>query len=162
MVTLFKYIKRWFALGDPPFLANHFGQSALKQRLMMLMKDQSTPARAFRYSLLLPLGVLFVFLFHRVEVSAQSYESLNFTFNKFFSHGPIVSARQLEENNWTYTDTMWNKPANTPAGPFSVMTFDMSPIPDAAGGLIYRQADIAPQFRMNWSQREGPVVEDGL
>lgn len=57
--------------GMPVAFANHFFQSPLKQRLIMLMKKHSNPARALRYALVLPLTVLFVLLFQKAPVLAR-------------------------------------------------------------------------------------------
>lgn len=55
-------------------LVNHFFQSPLKQRLIMLMKQHSAPARALKYGLLLPMAALFVLLFQQAPVLAQTPE----------------------------------------------------------------------------------------
>lgn len=61
--------------GMPVAFANHFFQSPLKQRLIMLMKKHSPRARAFRYTLVLPLAALFVLLFQQAPVLAQEVKS---------------------------------------------------------------------------------------
>jgi TonB family protein len=57
--------------GMPVAFANHFFQSPLKQRLIMLMKKHSAPVRAFRYALVLPLALLFLLLFQKAPAIAQ-------------------------------------------------------------------------------------------
>lgn len=57
--------------GMPVAFANHFFQSPLKQRLIMLMKQHSAPVRALRYGLVLPLTGLFILLFQQAPVLAQ-------------------------------------------------------------------------------------------
>lgn len=61
--------------GMPVAFANHFFQSPLKQRLIMLMKQHSAPARALRYALVLPLMALFIVLFQKAPVVAQSVQT---------------------------------------------------------------------------------------
>ena len=57
--------------GMPVAFANHFFQSPLKQRLIMLMKQHSAPVRALRYGLVLPLAALFILLFQQAPAIAQ-------------------------------------------------------------------------------------------
>mgnify|MGYP002137074029 CR=1 FL=1 len=61
--------------GMPIAFANHFFQSPLKQRLIMLMKQHSAPRRALRYALVLPLTALFVVLFQKAPVIAQNVQA---------------------------------------------------------------------------------------
>lgn len=61
--------------GMPVAFANHFFQSPLKQRLIMLMKQHSAPVRALRYALVLPLMALFIVLFQKAPVVAQSVQT---------------------------------------------------------------------------------------
>ncbi len=65
--------------GLPIALAHHFYQSPLKQRIMMLMKCHSTPSKALRYALLLPLTALFVVLFQKVPAFANAIENQGFS-----------------------------------------------------------------------------------
>ncbi len=58
--------------GPALALAHHFFQSPLKQRLIMLMKQQSAPVRAIKYTLVLPLAALFVLLFQQNPLMAQT------------------------------------------------------------------------------------------
>ncbi len=60
------------AQSGPAFaLANHFFQSPLKQRLVMLTKKASAPVRAFRYALVIP-ALIFLFICSRQPaLSAQ-------------------------------------------------------------------------------------------
>lgn len=58
--------------GPALALAHHFFQSPLKQRLIMLMKQNSAPVRAIKYTLVLPLAALFVLLFQQNPLMAQT------------------------------------------------------------------------------------------
>lgn len=55
----------------PVAFANHFFQSPLKQRLIMLTKKTSSPLRAFKFSLALPLAVFLAFFFRQAPLLAQ-------------------------------------------------------------------------------------------
>ena len=60
--------------GMPVAFANHFFQSPLKQRLIMLMKQHSAPVRALRYGLVLPLTGLFLILFQQAPAIAKEVD----------------------------------------------------------------------------------------
>ncbi|MCB0523401.1 MAG: TonB family protein [Lewinellaceae bacterium] len=64
-------------MGSPAVFANHFYQSPLKQRLVMLTKKSSAPYRALKFGLLLPLSFLFVLLFRQAPAIAQAVEEAN-------------------------------------------------------------------------------------
>jgi hypothetical protein len=56
-------------------LTNHFYQSLIKKRIVMLNKNQSNKKNSWKYAFVLPLLVAFVFLF-QVKVVAQEKESI--------------------------------------------------------------------------------------
>jgi TonB family protein len=58
--------------GMSPALVNHFFQSPLKQRLIMLTKKHSTPAKALSFALVIPMIALFVLLFQQTPSLAQT------------------------------------------------------------------------------------------
>lgn len=53
-------------------LVNHFFQSPLKQRLIMLMRHNSAPFRALKYTLLLPLLAFLILVFQQAPALAQT------------------------------------------------------------------------------------------
>ncbi|MFA9190763.1 M56 family metallopeptidase [Flavobacterium sp. FZUC8N2.13] len=55
-------------------LTNHFYQSLIKKRIIMLNKNQSKKTNTWKYALVLPALVAFVFLF-QIEVVAQEKET---------------------------------------------------------------------------------------
>ncbi len=139
--------------GMPIAFANHFFQSPLKQRIIMLMKDKSAPARSCRYSLLLPLSLLFVLLFQKVETAAQTFEELNFSFNKFYARNPVISAEELEKANWVFRDTDYAKSGpDAPADSIGVMVYNFAPFKYDRGEWVYKQADERPRFWKSWSE----------
>ena len=52
-------------------LVNHFFQSPLKQRIIMLTKTSSSPVRALKFALVLPLTLLFILVFRQGPLLAQ-------------------------------------------------------------------------------------------
>ena len=54
-------------------ISNHFYQSLIKKRIVMLNKNQSNKRNSWKYALVLPLLVAFVFLF-QIKVIAQEKE----------------------------------------------------------------------------------------
>jgi TonB family protein len=59
----------------PIAFANHFFQSPLKQRLVMLTKKTSSPIRALKFGLALPLTLLFALVFRQAPAIAQAVEA---------------------------------------------------------------------------------------
>jgi len=55
----------------PVAFANHFFQSPLKQRLVMLTKNTSSPIRALKFGLAVPMALLFALLFRQAPAMAQ-------------------------------------------------------------------------------------------
>ncbi|MBL7826399.1 MAG: TonB family protein, partial [Saprospiraceae bacterium] len=53
-------------------LVNHFFQSPLKQRIVMLMKSSSSPFRAIKFALALPMVLLFMMVFRQTPIQAQT------------------------------------------------------------------------------------------
>lgn len=74
--------------GMPVAFANHFFQSPLKQRLIMLMKQHSAPVRALRYGLVLPLAGLFVLLFQQAPAIAKEVDLIP---------GTMVTQTEMQE-----------------------------------------------------------------
>jgi len=74
--------------GIPVAFANHFFQSPLKQRLIMLMKQHSAPVRALRYGLVLPLAGLFALLFQQATAIAKEVDLMP---------GAMVTQTEMQE-----------------------------------------------------------------
>lgn len=113
---------------------------------LFLMKRLSIPSLFFRF-----LPLFFAFIFTQPEkATAQTFEKLNFTFNKFYSNKPVASAAELERNNWIYAEDAieWSSPP-TAADAVLSFVYDLSPIPNEAD-LVYRQADEEPVFSLPW------------
>jgi TonB family protein len=85
--------------GMPVAFANHFFQSPLKQRLIMLMKKHSAPVRALRYGLVLPLAALFILLFQQAPVIAQEVNSKGDTNGQLQQAGNSTFEGQPAEGN---------------------------------------------------------------
>ncbi len=62
--------------GMPIAFANHFYQSPLKQRLVMLTKKTSSPIRALKFGLAFPLAMLFAMVFRQAPAIAQAGNDL--------------------------------------------------------------------------------------
>ena len=59
-------------------ITNHFYQSLIKKRIVMLNKNQSKKRNSWKYALVLPLLIAFVFLF-QIKVIAQEKTTVNTT-----------------------------------------------------------------------------------
>ncbi len=121
--------------GMPIAFANHFFQSPLKQRLVMLTKKASAPVRAVKFGLLAPLALLFALLFRQASAIAQVVDEKH----RAFVH-------QLEANNWTAIDTVYAFNPDTHEEKVHIVTNSLAPEADENGKLVYQYAEIQPQF----------------
>ena len=85
--------------GMPVAFANHFFQSPLKQRLIMLMKQHSAPVRAIRYGLVLPLAGLFILLFQQAPVLAQEVNRKGDAYDHQMQVPTSTPAEQVAQDN---------------------------------------------------------------
>jgi hypothetical protein len=81
-------------------LTNHFYQSLIKKRIVMLNKNQSNKKNSWKYALVLPLLVAFVFLF-QVKVEAQEKESIE---TKFEITGVEITENTTDKELIEYTE----------------------------------------------------------
>lgn len=85
--------------GMPVAFANHFFQSPLKQRLIMLMKQHSAPVRALRYGLVLPLAGLFILLFQQAPVIAQEVNGKSDSYDHQVQLPTSATSDQVAKDN---------------------------------------------------------------
>jgi len=121
--------------GMPIVFANHFFQSPLKQRLVMLTKKTSAPLRALKFGLLAPLTLLFAMLFRQAPAVAQVVDE---------KHREFV--RQLEAKGWNQVDTVITFDPNTYQETMQLVQNSAAPERDENGKLVYQFAEIQPQF----------------
>ena len=121
--------------GMPIAFANHFFQSPLKQRLIMLTKKASAPVRAIKFGLVVPLAILFAILFRQAPVIAQVVDETHFKF-----------VRELESKGWMSTDTVVTFDPNTYEETVQLLRKSTAPELDENGKLVYQYAEIQPQF----------------
>ena len=121
--------------GMPIAFSNHFFQSPLKQRLVMLTKKTSAPFRAVKFGLVAPLALLFAMLFRQVPALAQVVDEKHLAF-----------VRELESQNWLQTDTVITFDPNTYQESVKIVSNSAAPEADESGKLVYRYAEIQPQF----------------
>jgi hypothetical protein len=81
-------------------LTNHFYQSLIKKRIVMLNKNQSNRKNSWKYAFVLPLLVAFVFLF-QVKVVAQEKESIE---TKFEITGVEITENTTDKELIEYTE----------------------------------------------------------
>ncbi len=115
--------------------ANHFFQSPLKQRLIMLTKKASAPVRAVKFGLVAPAALLFAMLFRQAPAIAQAVNEKHVEF-----------VRQLESKGWADIDTVITFDPSTFKKNVTYVKKDLSPTPDESGKLLYRYAEIQPQY----------------
>ncbi|TDE30502.1 peptidase M56 [Flavobacterium ranwuense] len=75
-------------------ITNHFYQSLIKKRIVMLNKNQSKKWNSWKYALVLPVLVAFMFLF-QIEVIAQ--EKVKEETNKVQSKHPVTAAIEIQQ-----------------------------------------------------------------
>lgn len=121
--------------GMPIVFANHFFQSPLKQRLVMLTKKSSAPLNALKFGLVAPLAVLFALLFRQAPAVAQAVDE---------KHREFV--RQLEAKGWTQVDTVITFDPSTFQETMQLVQNSAAPERDENGKLVYQYAEIQPQF----------------
>jgi TonB family C-terminal domain len=121
--------------GMPIAFANHFFQSPLKQRLVMLTKKSSAPVRALKFSLVAPAALLFAMLFRQAPAIAQTVDE---------KHRDFV--RQLETKGWMMVDTVITFDPDTYKETVQFVKNSAAPAQDADGKLVYNYAEIQPQF----------------
>lgn len=121
--------------GVPVAFANHFFQSPLKQRLVMLTKKSSAPVRALKFSLVAPAALLFAMLFRQAPAIAQTVDE---------KHRDFV--RQLEAKGWMMVDTVITFDPDTYQETVQYVQNSAAPTPDADGKLVYNYAEVQPQF----------------
>ncbi len=121
--------------GMPIAFANHFFQSPLKQRLIMLTKKASTPLRAVKFGLVAPIALLFAMLFRQATAIAQVVDEKHLEF-----------VRQLEAKNWMVQDTVITFNPDTYEETMQLVNNSAAPEADESGKLVYRYAEIQPQF----------------
>lgn len=131
--------------GMPVAFANHFFQSPLKQRLIMLMKKHSAPGKAFRYALTLPLILLFILLFQKAPALAQDQSILVID-----SKNPARLGVQLEEPQQSkviLNPTECDKIPEFPGGMQAMMEFLGKNLkyPEPVNGQV-EEGDIAISF----------------
>jgi len=121
--------------GMPIAFANHFFQSPLKQRLVMLTKKNSAPFRALKFGLLAPLALLFAMLFRQAPAIAQAVDEKHLEF-----------VRELESKGWMRTDTVITFDPNTYEETMKIVRNNVAPEVDGSGKLVYRYTEVQPQF----------------
>lgn len=121
--------------GMPIAFANHFFQSPLKQRFVMLTKKASAPGRVLKFGLVAPLAVLFAVLFRQAPAIAQVVDK---------KHADFV--RQLEAGGWMLTDTVVTFNPDTYEERIQIVRNSAAPEKDESGNLVYRYAEVQPQF----------------
>jgi len=121
--------------GMPIAFANHFFQSPLKQRLIMLTKKASAPVRAIKFGLVAPLAILFVMLFRQAPAIAQVVDEKHLKF-----------VRELESKGWMSQDTVVTFDPNTYEESVKIVRNSVAPEPDESGKLMYYYAEVQPQF----------------
>lgn len=115
--------------------ANHFFQSPLKQRLIMLTKKASAPVRAVKFGLVAPAALLFAMLFRQAPAIAQAVDEKHVEF-----------VRQLESKGWMSNDTIVTFDPNTYQETVQIVQKSIAPEVDENGNLVYRYAEVQPQF----------------
>ncbi|MFV8345733.1 M56 family metallopeptidase [Flavobacterium sp. ZB4P13] len=75
-------------------ITNHFYQSLIKKRIVMLNKNQSNKRNSWKYALILPVLVAFISLF-QIEVIAQ--EKVKEETNKVQSKHPVTAAIEIQQ-----------------------------------------------------------------
>ncbi|MFN0176293.1 MAG: TonB family protein [Saprospiraceae bacterium] len=121
--------------GMPVAFANHFFQSPLKQRLVMLTKKASAPLRALKFGLLAPVALLFAMLFRQAPAIAQAVDEKHLEF-----------VRELESKNWMRTDTVVTFDPNTYEETMKIVRNNLAPEVDGSGKLVYHYTEVQPQY----------------
>jgi len=121
--------------GMPIAFANHFFQSPLKQRLVMLTKKASAPLRALKFGLLAPAAMLFALLFRQAPAIAQAVDEKHLEF-----------VRELESKGWMRTDTVVTFDPNTYQETVQIVRNSVAPEVDGSGNLVYHYTEVQPQF----------------
>ncbi|MBN8679113.1 MAG: M56 family metallopeptidase [Chitinophagales bacterium] len=121
--------------GMPVAFANHFFQSPLKQRLMMLTKKASAPVRAVKFGLVAPAALLFLSLFRQAPAIAQAVDEKHLEF-----------VRQLEARGWEMTDTVVTFDPETYVETVQLIKNSAAPQKGEDGKLVYQYTEIKPQF----------------
>ena len=121
--------------GMPIAFANHFFQSPLKQRLIMLTKKASAPVRAIKFGLVAPLAILFAMLFRQAPAIAQVVDEKHLEF-----------VRELESKGWMRQDTVVTFDPNTYQETVKIVRNSVAPEVDGTGKLVYQYTEVQPQF----------------
>lgn len=121
--------------GMPIAFANHFFQSPLKQRLIMLTKKNSAPIRALKFGLVAPAALLFAMLFRQAPAIAQAVDEKHLAF-----------VRELESKGWMSTDTVITFNPTTYEEKVQLVRNNLGPTLDESGKLVYQYTEIQPQF----------------
>jgi TonB family protein len=121
--------------GMPIAFANHFFQSPLKQRLIMLTKKASAPVRAIKFGLVAPLAILFAMLFRQAPALAQVVDEKHLQF-----------VRNLEARGWAEIDTVITFDPKTYEETVQIVRNSAAPQLDETGKLVYQYAEVQPQF----------------
>ncbi len=121
--------------GMPIAFANHFFQSPLKQRLIMLTKKNSAPIRALKFGLVAPAALLFAMLFRQAPAIAQAVDEKHLAF-----------VRELESKGWNATDTVITFNPETYEETMKIVRNNVAPTPDESGQLVYQYAEMQPEF----------------
>jgi TonB family protein len=115
--------------------ANHFFQSPLKQRLIMLTKKASAPVRAIKFGFVAPLAILFAVLFRQAPAIAQVVDEKHLEF-----------VRELESKGWMRQDTVVTFDPNTYQETVKIVRNSVAPEVDGTGNLVYQYTEVQPQF----------------
>jgi TonB family protein len=121
--------------GMPVAFANHFFQSPLKQRLMMLTKNASAPVRALKFGLVAPAALLFLSLFRQAPAIAQAVDEKHMEF-----------VRQLEAKGWETTDTVVTFDPMTYEETVRIVRNNAAPQKDEDGKMVYQFTEILPYY----------------
>jgi len=121
--------------GMPIAFANHFFQSPLKQRLVMLTKKTSAPIRAIKFGLVAPAALLFAMLFRQAPAIAQVVDE---------KHQKFV--RDLEQSGWVTVDTVITFDPETYKQDMKFVSRNLAPVLDESGKLLYQYSEQPPQF----------------
>lgn len=115
--------------------ANHFFQSPLKQRLIMLTKKASAPIRAIKFGLVAPIALLFAMLFRQAPAIAQVVDQKHLEF-----------VHQLELDNWNLMDTVITFDPQTYKESVKIVTNNVGPVVDEKGKLVYTYTEVKAQY----------------
>lgn len=124
------------AQSGPVFaLGNHFLQSQLKSRIIMLTKKNSHPIKNWKFALALPFLFLLTAVLRQAPLLAQQADPAH-----------VAWVKNLAANNWIATDTIVTFNPQTYEESIKVVKNDMSPYSNKSGELTYVVTETIPEF----------------